>query len=46
MEEKKYDEEKVNEEQIYVENIENNVYSPNNREDTKKYYKTYLNHIQ
>lgn len=39
MEEKKYDEEKVNEEQIYVENIENNVYNPNNREDTKKYYK-------
>lgn len=42
MEENKFDEEKDNEEQIYAEKLENNVYNPYDKEQSKKLYEIQL----
>ena len=39
MEENKFNEEKETEEKNHVESIESNVFNPDNKEETKQYYK-------
>ena len=44
MEENKFNEEKETEEKNHVESIESNVFNPDNKEETKQYYKTMFRH--